>query len=455
MFDRRIILAGAILLIALGVAALAAPELVGVVLVVTIVSFPLIIVFRQYPDEFGFLTKVFFGALAIRLAFGFLVYALDLREFFGGDANTYDRRGALLLEYWTEGAVADSREFGLATDPAGPGWGMTYLVGFLYLIFGKNFLAAQSFVAVIGAATAPLVYLCSHLIFRNARVSRFSAIAIAIFPSFIIWSGQLMKDGLIIFLLVLVMLMVLRLQEKFSYAAVVLLVLSLGGIISLRFYIFYMVAVAVAGSFIIGTTNSAASVFRRTAILILTGVALTYIGVLRTATTNLETYGDLERIQISRQDLASSAESGFGEEVDVSTPVGAISAVPLGLVYLLLAPFPWEVTNLRQTITLPEVLIWWAMLPLLVWGFWYTIRHRLRAAFPILMFSSMLTLAYSIFQGNVGTAYRQRTQIQVFFFMFIAVGWVLLKERRENKKLAGRKGSHHIDAELGQGVRGY
>jgi hypothetical protein len=44
----------------------------------------------------------------------------------------------------------------------------------------------------------------------------------------------------------------------------------------------------------------------------------------------------------------------------------------------------------------------------------------------------MLTLAYSIFQGNVGTAYRQRSQLLVFYFIFVSVGYVLVKERREN-----------------------
>ncbi|MEQ1763831.1 MAG: hypothetical protein ABL984_11890, partial [Pyrinomonadaceae bacterium] len=88
-------------------------------------------------------------------------------------------------------------------------------------------------------------------------------------------------------------------------------------------------------------------------------------------------------------------------------------------------------------------------IPLLVWGIWYTIRHRLRTAFPILLFSGMLTLAYSIFQSNVGTAYRQRTQIQVFFFMFIGVGWVLLKERRENKKLVLESKRRHLDRPIG------
>src|SRR5205085_3680800 len=120
----------------------------------------------------------------------------------------------------------------------------------------------------------------------------------------------------------------------------------------------------------------------------------------------------------------------------------------LGFTYLMLAPFPWQAANLRQAITIPEVLFWWAMLPFLVIGLWYTIKHRLRNAFPILIFSFLLTFAYSVFQGNVGTAYRQRTQIQVFLFIFIAVGWELYQERRENQRIlqanAQRRITHAI-----------
>jgi hypothetical protein len=121
--------------------------------------------------------------------------------------------------------------------------------------------------------------------------------------------------------------------------------------------------------------------------------------------------------------------------VDVSTAGGAISAMPIGFAYLMFAPFPWQAGNLRQAITIPEVLLWWALLPFLVMGLWYTIKQRLRNAFPMLILSLLLTLAYTIFQGNVGTAYRQRTQIQVFLFIFIAVGWQLYQERRENQRI--------------------
>jgi hypothetical protein len=134
-----------------------------------------------------------------------------------------------------------------------------------------------------------------------------------------------------------------------------------------------------------------------------------------------------------RLDAAQSAQSGFGQDIDVSTPTGALAAIPLGLTYLILAPFPWQLTSVRQMITLPEMVIWWASLPLLVSGLWFTVKHRLREVTPILIFTTLLTLAYSILQGNVGTAYRQRAQLLVFYFVFVAVGFVIVKEKREEK----------------------
>jgi hypothetical protein len=166
---------------------------------------------------------------------------------------------------------------------------------------------------------------------------------------------------------------------------------------------------------------------------------------LRSANTDFEKYGDLDKIQLSRMDLARSADSGFNEDADVSTTEGALTTLPVGLAYLMLAPFPWQLGSLRQTITLPEVLVWWALIPFMISGIIFSVRSRLRTAFPILFFSATLTLAYSIFQGNVGTAYRQRTQIQVFLFIFIAVGWELWKEKREDRKAEEKRKRRKFD----------
>lgn len=435
MLNRFLLLACG-LIVAFGIFAVPFPDGAVALMSVVIVSAGALVLFRRYTDEKDFITMVFLVGLALRLGFGIMVQIFDIRDFFGGDALSYDRSGAALVDVWLGHAEKTLAAIYLNEDPSsGAGWGMNYFTGFIYLVLGRNIFAAQSFCAVIGAATAPMVFFCAQKIFGNLRVAKMSALFIALFPSFIIWSSQLLKDGLIIFLLVTAITMVLQLQKKFNYGALAVLVFSLFGILSLRFYIFYMVAVAVVGSFVVGLSTTNKSLFARTAILLVMAVALLYLGVGRSATIEINTFGNLRRVQTSRADLVKSAGSGFGKDVDVSTTSGALSAIPLGFAYLMFAPFPWQAGNLRQAITIPEVLFWWAMIPFLIVGLWYAIRHRLRSAFPILIFSLLLTLAYSVFQGNVGTAYRQRTQIQVFLFIFVSVGWQVYQERRENRRI--------------------
>lgn len=428
----------AVLCFLMGIAMMivAFPE--GFVAAATVLLCSLIVIFiirQQFKEDANFFIQLFLVALIARLTFGLSIHFYDLYEFFGGDSITYDRAGQRLVEIWFGYNIATNDALSQNIYTSDSGWGMYYLVAAIYSITGRNILAAQSFCAVVGAATVPMVYTCAHKIFNNRRVGKISALLVALYPAFIIWSGQLLKDGLIIFLLVLAMTLVLRLQEKFRLFDVILLGFSLFGIITLRFYIFYMAAVAIVGAFVVGTSNSPQAMMRRIGALVLLGIGLTYFGVTRNSGSDIEEYTNLERIQRSRLDLATRAESGYGQDLDVSTTEGAFVALPIGLTYLLLAPFPWQMTNWRQAITLPEVLLWWSSIPFLLSGLWYTIRYRLRSSIPILVFSLILTLAYSIFQGNVGTAYRQRTQIQVFLFMFIAVGWTLWQERSENKNL--------------------
>jgi predicted membrane protein len=296
-------------------------------------------------------------------------------------------------------------------------------------------LAIQMMNSVFGSATAVVIYLCAQQVFQNLRVARIAAITVAFYPSLVLWSAQGLKDGPTVFCLAIAILATLKLGEKLTVKYILVLVCALIFVIALRFYVFYMMSVAIAGAFIIGMQQvSATSFVRQFSAIILLGVALTYVGVTRSASVQFERYGNLQTIQRSRLDLARSAESGFGRDVDVSSTSGAISTIPIGVVYLLFAPFPWQITSLRQSITLPEMIVWWASFPLLVQGLWFAIKYRLRMISPILIFTVMLTLAYSVFQGNVGTAYRQRAQLLVFYFIFVAVGFVLMKEKREERK---------------------
>jgi 4-amino-4-deoxy-L-arabinose transferase-like glycosyltransferase len=389
------------------------------------------IIYRLENDR-KFLLRLFLSAVLIRVLIGTFIYVFHLQTFFGGDALTFDFFGNALLKVW-EGQIQylpTVEQF--SSKGAGSGWGMLYVVAVVYKVVGQNMLATQYVNCVIGAASAPVAYLISIEIFPNRRIARLCALMSAFFPSLVLWSCQGLKDGPIIFLLTLSMLATLKLGERFSLTYLSALVLALCGLLTLRFYVFYIVVIAVAAAFILGRRQlTAQSLARQMIIIILVGLALAYFGVSRYASQQIEVFASADQLQRMRLDASQSAASGFAEDVDISTTTGALSTVPLGLTYLLLAPFPWQLVSLRQAITLPEMIVWWLSIPLLVLGAFFTIKHRLREIAPIIIFTSLLTLTYSIMQGNVGTAYRQRAQLLVFYFVFVAVGFVLIKERRE------------------------
>ena len=398
--------------------------------VVAVVGF---MVFR-ITDDRKFLLRLFVAALLVRVLIGTLIYTFHLQDFFGGDAFTYDLFGNALLRTW-EGEKYYQTMVDLFTGGGrSSGWGMIYMVAAIYKVIGRNMLAIQYLNSVMGAATVPVAYLIALEIFPNKRIARTCALLAAFFPSMVLWSSQGLKDGPIVFLLTVSMLATLKLGNRLTAKYMVALALALCALITLRFYVFYIVVIAVTAAFILGRRPLSAKSFARQFIIMITiGVVLGYFGVSRYASAQFETFGSLRNLQVMRQDAARSAQSGFGEDVDVSTPSGALVAIPLGASYLLFAPFPWQFGSLRALITLPEMIVWWCCIPLLVLGLWFTIKHRVRQVAPILIFTFLLTLTYSVLQGNVGTAYRQRAQLLIFYFVFVAVGFVLMKEKREER----------------------
>ena len=439
--------------IALVVVAITFPDGNAAVIVASVCSFIVLALIRRFGgSDRVLLIRLFVTALFARIVFGTVVHVLEIRESFSADSTTYHGVGTRRMQTWF-GLYEAVNDQTLEKFTTGIGWGITYLVAGIYSITGPDILSAQFFCAVLGAATVPLVFVCVKKIFNNHRASLASALLVGFYPAFIIWTSQLLKDGLIVFCLVLAMTMILSLRERFSYGSVLVLGGALFGIFSLRFYIFYMIAAAMVGAFLVGTGKSSRDIVRNMVLLVVVGVGLTYFGAIRSANTGFTEYVDFERLQRSRMG-ASRAASGFGQDLDVSTAQGAISAIPIGFAYVMFAPFPWQFTNRSYLITLPDMIIWWLSIPLLLMGLAYTIRNNLRRSLGILIFSLMLTLAYSIFQGNIGTAYRHRIQIQVFLFIFVGVGWTLVQERRENKKMLTEVQIRRFKKQLGRKPQG-
>ncbi|MBX7171748.1 MAG: glycosyltransferase family 39 protein [Pyrinomonadaceae bacterium] len=381
------------------------------------------------PEAANFLTNAFIAALLVRVFLAILIYGGDLQEKFGPDALTYDAWGKVVSDYW----------WGMGANPGvdlyRSGWGMPYIVAVTYFFIGQNPLALQMINCVLGAATMVMAYFTSKEIFNNTRVAQYTAISVGFFPAMVIWTSQLLKEGFIIFFLVLALYSAINLQKKFSYNWVIYLLISLLFLSGLRFYVFFMVVIAIFGGFVLSVQASVQGLASRFIACVLVAVVLAYLGIWRMSADQLDKFGSLERIQISRDWAARAGKSGLDKDVDVSTSDGAISALPIGFLTLMLAPFPWQVSSLSQGLTMPEMIIWWLSIPFMIIGLVFTIKTRFRETIGILFFVLILSITYSLYQGNLGTLYRQRAQIQVFLLLFTAAGVALVVEKRENTKL--------------------
>src|SRR5436305_303746 len=162
---------------------------------------------------------------------------------------------------------------------------MNALLGILTaIVFVAVLLVVPAHSDAAGALTVCvlLAFPVGVLLWRNKVEGQFllqvfvAALLVAFFPSLVLWSSQGLKDGPIVFILVLAILLTLQLGEKFSFKNTVMLCLVLATLISFRFYLFYMMTAAVLGAFIIGTREfTLASFISQVLVVIGIGVVLT------------------------------------------------------------------------------------------------------------------------------------------------------------------------------------
>ena len=391
----------------------------------------------QVNEDKRFLLRLFTAAVIVRWLLASIIYYSSLQEFLGGDSVTYDFFGYALSQSWS--GLFDPNDHFLVsfTSLNRPGWGMYYFVASLYYIIGHNEFALQLINGVLGAFTCVAVYRISMFVYPEQRVARMAALMTAFAPSLILWSSQALKDAPIVLCLCLCTLYTLKLRARWNLQSFLLLLIYLFCLYSLRHYAFYIIFVAIAGTFVFAAARfTPLRILQGAIFIIVIGVAFVYFGGGDVA----EQAFDLKRIQSGRVWSAKVATSGFGGDVDITDPQAALSFLPIGILYVLFAPFPWMVTNVRQLITLPELLAWWLLFPMMIKGYWYVLKHRLKESFAICVFIVGLIFAYALYQSNAGTAYRHRAQLYGFFFVFMSVG-LELRRIAKSRRLA-RPGPH-------------
>jgi hypothetical protein len=357
------------------------------------------------------LRKLFQRGLLLRMAVAVALYFFTDELLFAPDQNTYRLVGEALARYWAGDILVYPSQL-LAAGPKG----YFYIVAVFYWV-GTGVLAVQLFNCVLGALTILIVFDLARRMTGNVAIALRSAMLVAYFPSLILWSALNIRDAWIIMLIALICRQALVLQEKVSLTSLGLLAGAIWGLIQFRDYVLLAVTVPMVVSFLVrGRSHVGRKVF-----LGMVGSILVIYADQAAGTGRRVRLLDLEELQSIRQWNAYGAASQF-EQADISTPEKALVFLPKGLAYFLLAPFPWMLGSTRQILTLPEMLLFYFLIPSILRGIRHLLRHYMGDALMVILVTAGLTFGYALGEGNAGTAYRHRAQLLAFYLMFAAVG---------------------------------
>jgi hypothetical protein len=372
------------------------------------------------PIDEDALRKVVGYALGLRVVAAVLFHVLGTDNLFAPDQLTYHDFAAWLARYWS----GDTLIYPWKLLEHGPK-AYYYIVGVLYYVFGPWPLVPKLLNAGVGALSVRLAYDVAVGMTGSTAIGLRTATYAAYFPSLVLWSALNIRDCWVVMLILLICREAMELQDGLRLRPVVVLGAAVLVVMQFREYIFFAVAAPAVVSFLV---RNRANVGRNAVLgMILAGVII-YADRAHHSDPRMRTI-DLETMQELRQGAAVGG-SKFEPGADISTPGRALAFLPKGLAFFLLAPFPWTVSNLRQLLTLPEMLFFYSLIPAMVRGILFLLRHHLARSMMVLLITAGLTLGYALAEANAGMAYRHRAQVIVFYLTFAAAGVEQSRARR-------------------------
>lgn len=424
---------------AFGVLVVGAPSVVAVVVPMVAMTMALIGLVRWLgrgdPVASRRVMAWTLGAFVAHFAIGWVIWSSPtLTGYFGGDALTYHYGALGLLQHWTAGAPAPGLPSGKR--------GFFYLLGGLYWVFGAHPAAGLAVDAAMAAAVIPLISDATRRLF-GPEAARPVPLLCTFLPGFLLWGSQLLREAGVYFLIAACLACAVRLRERVTPGALVGFATAAGLLVLWRADVGLIVAGGLGIGMALGRGRAGgalagASALALVAVLVL-GLGVGYSGY------HLVTHANLSLINGIRSDSSQSAASGFLPNANVSTPAHAAGYLPLGSLYFLFGPFPWQIHGGRQLFGLPDSLAWWFLLPSLWRGArasWS--RYRWGTALSVLP-ALALAGALSLFVANFGTTVRERMQVILLLVPLVALGWSMRKVGRLTRRTSGRRplGSAH------------
>jgi hypothetical protein len=352
--------------------------------------------------------------LLVRVATLALVYYYKVSPtnpsgFLFPDSFGYDQVGEALAEHWRRG-IPPRLEY----QTAGYTIGFHYFVGWIYRLVGHVPLVVRVLNVLMATTLVPLTFLLGRRL-AGARPALVAAGLIAIWPPLVLWSTQLMKDTLIVFLLLVAVLAWTTFAARPRPFSFVLAALPAVPLVFVRTYmfLFWMIGLAVGlASMALGKKKPIVAILL--AVLVL-GAGV--FGAIEYSALRLRSMD----VMLGRVNAAGTKhlEGSLFQDVRYRSLIDLLVFFPLGLVRFVLTPLPWKTELIYLHEAMGSVLRY-ALLPFAVFGFAALWRRQRVMLWPIVV---TLILAAGLYAAAFrGGGPRHLTQFYPYFLICAAVG---------------------------------
>lgn len=398
---------GAMIVFGAGGFALVAPAVLGLVVLVVLVRClhgPEGLAVEQWILRWtlaGFVIRIVVG-LALTFAGG---------VFRAPDTVGYERTATQLLGHWVSEVPAP-------VVPPGKE-GFYYLLAALFWIFGTHLAAAVAVNATLAAAIVPLMADSTRRLFGESA-ARYVPPLVVLMPGFLLWPSQPTKEAAIVFLIAVAINCAVRLSERISVSALVGLGMALSLLFTFRAWVALTITAGLVAGIALGRTHLLAGVGAglgaASVLALIFWLGPGYPGYQAAVTS------DLEEADTVRRDLAVTGSTGYDVDADISTPQTALAYLPRGLPNFFLGPFPWQIRSTRHLPAVPDVVVWWALIPSLWTGQRVARRVAGRPVLILVLPAAATSVLLALAVGNLGTVVRERVQVVLLLVPLIALG---------------------------------
>jgi len=417
------------LLIALIVVLLPIPFTSCVLIALLGMFIGLFIYVGKKTKEAVFLPEVFLLSFILKITVSLLVYNF-IFSYRGtglmGDGWSYSENGYSIVQIWLSGI----KNIGVIEacirriSPSGTVGSYDFWNAAVYFFTSKSPVSLIFINCLVSSLTVIFIYYITKQLY-NEKAAKIAAVLTAFWPSLFIWSIQNLKEPLSIFLLVVLIWAILQLKLKFKFYLLFLIILVSIALRELRlvsFFVFFGAIFPIYLILLLWRKNRILSIF----LFLLTGAVMAVI-----IDNYLKDRTILEYINYARTVRASRGNTSFLPNLDITNPVNFIFFVPVALAVAWLSPFPWQMGSTSQITVIPEMLLYYALLPVMFLGWSFVMKYKIREGGLIIVYIAIMMLVLAFVEGNIGTLFRHRAMVLPFMFILIGVGIDRIKNKEK------------------------